>query len=132
MVISFLGFDVDVIQLQHPSALDMFEQIIEASQAKQIVMFLDYDGTLSPIVEDPDRAFMSDSVSTLFLALFTVISLFPPICVSKLNVKIPDEKDGQKTCWVFSNCNSEWKMQRQGTFFSSCCSPFYVAFNIFT
>lgn len=87
MVISFLGFDVDVIQLQHPSALDMFEQIIEASQGKQIVMFLDYDGTLSPIVEDPDRAFMSDSVSTLFLALFTVISLFPPICVSKLNWK---------------------------------------------
>ncbi|XVF58955.1 hypothetical protein PTKIN_Ptkin07bG0107900 [Pterospermum kingtungense] len=37
----------------------MFEQIIYASKGKQIVMFLDYDGTLSPIVEDPDRAFMS-------------------------------------------------------------------------
>ncbi|MBA0688631.1 hypothetical protein Goari_006403, partial [Gossypium aridum] len=37
----------------------MFEQIIDASKGKQIVMFLDYDGTLSPIVEDPDRAFMS-------------------------------------------------------------------------
>ncbi|KAL3613406.1 hypothetical protein CASFOL_042669 [Castilleja foliolosa] len=46
--------------LQHPSALDMFEQITNASKGKQIVMFLDYDGTLSPIVEDPDRAFMSD------------------------------------------------------------------------
>ncbi|GLT33766.1 hypothetical protein SLA2020_083290 [Shorea laevis] len=45
--------------LQHPSALGMFEQIIDASKGKQIVMFLDYDGTLSPIVEDPDRAFMS-------------------------------------------------------------------------
>ncbi|XWS41544.1 hypothetical protein CRYUN_Cryun17cG0090900 [Craigia yunnanensis] len=43
----------------HPSALEMFEQIIDASNGKQIVMFLDYDGTLSPIVEDPDRAFMS-------------------------------------------------------------------------
>ncbi|CAK9174941.1 unnamed protein product [Ilex paraguariensis] len=42
----------------HPSALDMFEQITNASKGKQIVMFLDYDGTLSPIVEDPDRAFM--------------------------------------------------------------------------
>lgn len=50
-------------QLHHPSALDMFEQIIAASKGKQIVMFLDYDGTLSPIVEDPDRAFMSDAVS---------------------------------------------------------------------
>ncbi|XP_040372070.1 probable trehalose-phosphate phosphatase H isoform X1 [Rosa chinensis] len=49
-------------KLQHPSALAMFEQIIGASQGKQIVMFLDYDGTLSPIVEDPDRAFMSDSM----------------------------------------------------------------------
>ncbi|EEF29241.1 probable trehalose-phosphate phosphatase J [Ricinus communis] len=45
--------------LHHPSALDMFEQIIDASKGKQIVMFLDYDGTLSPIVDDPDRAFMS-------------------------------------------------------------------------
>lgn len=50
-------------QLRHPSALDMFDQIIDASKGKQIVMFLDYDGTLSPIVDDPDRAFMSDSVS---------------------------------------------------------------------
>ncbi|KAL3527759.1 hypothetical protein ACH5RR_012415 [Cinchona calisaya] len=47
---------------QHPSALDMFEQITNASNGKQIVMFLDYDGTLSPIVEDPDRAFMSDAM----------------------------------------------------------------------
>ncbi|KAF1887755.1 hypothetical protein Lal_00023762 [Lupinus albus] len=48
--------------LRHPSALDMFEQIVDASQGKQIVMFLDYDGTLSPIVNDPDRAFMSHSM----------------------------------------------------------------------
>ncbi|WVZ05021.1 hypothetical protein V8G54_018367 [Vigna mungo] len=48
--------------LHHPSALDMFDQIIDASKGKQIVMFLDYDGTLSPIVEDPDRAFMSHSM----------------------------------------------------------------------
>lgn len=50
--------------LRHPSALDMFEQIIDASQGKQIVMFLDYDGTLSPIVDDPDRAFMSNKMRT--------------------------------------------------------------------
>ncbi|KAL3818910.1 hypothetical protein ACJIZ3_004815 [Penstemon smallii] len=48
--------------VQHPSALDMFEQITNASKGKQIVMFLDYDGTLSPIVEDPDRAFMSEAM----------------------------------------------------------------------
>ncbi|XWS25267.1 hypothetical protein CRYUN_Cryun27aG0054600 [Craigia yunnanensis] len=44
--------------VHHPSALSMFEQIVAASIGKQIVMFLDYDGTLSPIVEDPDQAFM--------------------------------------------------------------------------
>ncbi|XP_057971889.1 probable trehalose-phosphate phosphatase J isoform X2 [Malania oleifera] len=48
--------------LHHPSALDMFEQITNASKGKKIVMFLDYDGTLSPIVDDPDRAFMSDAM----------------------------------------------------------------------
>jgi trehalose 6-phosphate phosphatase len=37
----------------------MFEEILHKSEGKQIVMFLDYDGTLSPIVDDPDRAFMS-------------------------------------------------------------------------
>ncbi|CAH2073305.1 unnamed protein product [Thlaspi arvense] len=48
--------------MDHPSALDMFEQIMEASAGKQIVMFLDYDGTLSPIVDDPDRAYMSSKM----------------------------------------------------------------------
>ncbi|OMP05955.1 hypothetical protein COLO4_08431 [Corchorus olitorius] len=43
----------------HPSALNMFEKIVAASKGKQIVMFLNYDGTLSPIVEDPDQAFMT-------------------------------------------------------------------------
>ncbi|RID68236.1 hypothetical protein BRARA_C00407 [Brassica rapa] len=48
--------------MQHPSALEMFEKIKEASGGKQIVIFLDYDGTLSPIVDDPDKAFMSSKV----------------------------------------------------------------------
>ncbi|XP_013626393.1 PREDICTED: probable trehalose-phosphate phosphatase I isoform X3 [Brassica oleracea var. oleracea] len=48
--------------MQHPSALEMFEKITEASGGKQIVIFLDYDGTLSPIVDDPDRAFMSSKM----------------------------------------------------------------------
>ncbi|XP_021856294.1 probable trehalose-phosphate phosphatase H isoform X2 [Spinacia oleracea] len=48
--------------LELPSALDMFKHIINSSKGKQIVMFLDYDGTLSPIVDDPDRAFMSDAM----------------------------------------------------------------------
>ncbi|XP_027357873.1 probable trehalose-phosphate phosphatase J [Abrus precatorius] len=45
--------------LYHPSALNVFDQIICNSKGKQIVVFLDYDGTLSPIVSDPEKAFMS-------------------------------------------------------------------------
>ncbi|KAK1432403.1 hypothetical protein QVD17_09299 [Tagetes erecta] len=47
---------------RHPSALKVFDEITNASKGKQIVMFLDYDGTLSPIVDDPDRAYMSDAM----------------------------------------------------------------------
>lgn len=62
-------------QLQHPSALSMFDKIVEASKGKKIVMFLDYDGTLSPIVKNPERAFMSDAVG-FGLFFFFFCSLF--------------------------------------------------------
>ncbi|KAL5146397.1 putative trehalose-phosphate phosphatase J [Glycine soja] len=45
--------------LYHPSALNTFEQIVYSAKGKQIVVFLDYDGTLSLIVRDPDKAFMT-------------------------------------------------------------------------
>ncbi|KAL6349512.1 hypothetical protein AAG906_034169 [Vitis piasezkii] len=48
--------------LKYPSALNSFEKIISYAQSKKIAMFLDYDGTLSPIVDDPDRALMSDAM----------------------------------------------------------------------
>lgn len=48
--------------LKYPSALLSFEQFANSAKGKRIVLFLDYDGTLSPIVEDPDRAFMSDDM----------------------------------------------------------------------
>lgn len=49
-------------QKQCPSASNKFEEITAKSKGKKIVMFLDYDGTLSPIVDDPDRAYMSEAV----------------------------------------------------------------------
>lgn len=60
----------------------MFEEIVVASKGKQIVMFLDYDGTLSPIVDDPDSAFMSDAVSVdaLFLLCFYFLFFFKSFC----------------------------------------------------
>ena len=51
-------------QEKHPSALAGFESVLAAAKGKQVVMFLDYDGTLSPIVDDPDAAFMSETVSS--------------------------------------------------------------------
>ncbi|CAI0429200.1 unnamed protein product [Linum tenue] len=42
-------------QITLPSAMDNFDQIMEASRGKQIVMFLDYDGTLSPIMRTTVR-----------------------------------------------------------------------------
>jgi hypothetical protein len=51
------------MQRRHPSALGSFEQIVAAAEGKQVVVFMDYDGTLSPIVADPDKAFMTGEVS---------------------------------------------------------------------
>ncbi|KAK2984663.1 hypothetical protein RJ640_006646 [Escallonia rubra] len=65
--------------LHHPSALGMFEEIMNASQGKQIVVFLDYDGTLSPIVDDPDRAFMTNEMRD---AVRDVAKFFPTAIVS--------------------------------------------------
>ncbi|KAK1325578.1 putative trehalose-phosphate phosphatase 6 [Acorus calamus] len=47
---------------KHPSALTSFERMMDGAKGKKVVVFLDYDGTLSPIVSDPDKAFMSDSM----------------------------------------------------------------------
>ncbi|CAN6199871.1 unnamed protein product [Urochloa humidicola] len=63
----------------HPSALAWFEAALGAAKGKQIVMFLDYDGTLSPIVEDPDRAVMSEEMRD---AVRRVAEQFPTAIVS--------------------------------------------------
>ncbi|KAL4311293.1 hypothetical protein GQ457_01G011780 [Hibiscus cannabinus] len=65
--------------VHHPSALSMFEQIVAASKGKRIVMFLDYDGTLSPIVENPDQAFMSGEMRA---AVRDVARYFPTAIVT--------------------------------------------------
>ncbi|KAJ8484360.1 hypothetical protein OPV22_016845 [Ensete ventricosum] len=65
--------------IRYPSALSKFEHIVSASKGKQIVMFLDYDGTLSPIVDDPDSAFMSDAMRA---AVRDVARCFPTAIVS--------------------------------------------------
>ncbi|RZR88375.1 hypothetical protein BHM03_00015946 [Ensete ventricosum] len=78
-VLATHGEDYDGWVKRHPSALHNFDELMAASKGKQIVMFLDYDGTLSPIVDDPDRAYMSDEMRE---AVRDAASLFPTAIVS--------------------------------------------------
>ncbi|XP_027330688.1 trehalose-phosphate phosphatase A-like [Abrus precatorius] len=65
--------------LKFPSALASFEQITNCAKGKRIALFLDYDGTLSPIVDNPDRAFMSDNMRA---AVKKVAEYFPTAIIS--------------------------------------------------
>lgn len=65
--------------IKHPSALGVFEEIMSAAKMKQVVIFLDYDGTLSPIVENPDQAYMAPEMRE---AVKNVAKYFPTAIVS--------------------------------------------------
>ncbi|PON92962.1 Trehalose-phosphatase [Trema orientale] len=65
--------------LKYPSALNCFSQIIKHARNKRIAIFLDYDGTLSPIVDDPDRALMSNAMRS---AVKNVAMHFPTAIIS--------------------------------------------------
>ncbi|XP_023157563.1 trehalose 6-phosphate phosphatase RA3-like isoform X1 [Zea mays] len=71
--------DLDDWMEKHPSALAGFESVLAAAEGKQVVMFLDYDGTLSPIVKDPDSAVMSEEMRD---AVRGVAEHFPTAIVS--------------------------------------------------
>lgn len=45
-----------------PHALDAFEEIKEQIEGREVVVFLDYDGTLTPIVSRPEDAFLSEAM----------------------------------------------------------------------
>ncbi len=44
-----------------PPALDHIQQILQQAKDRKIALFLDYDGTLTPIVNDPEKAFLDQS-----------------------------------------------------------------------
>uniref|UniRef100_A0A7N0V7U1 Trehalose 6-phosphate phosphatase n=1 Tax=Kalanchoe fedtschenkoi TaxID=63787 RepID=A0A7N0V7U1_KALFE len=68
--------------LNCPSALASFEKISNLAKNKKIVVFLDYDGTLSPIVNDPDQAYMSTDMRS---AVEDAAKLFPVAIISGRN-----------------------------------------------
>jgi len=59
--------------VKYPSAISSFAHIAAQAKKKKIAVFLDYDGTLSPIVDDPDRAIMSDAVINANLLSITLL-----------------------------------------------------------
>ncbi|KAL5073546.1 hypothetical protein RYX36_012530 [Vicia faba] len=65
--------------LKYPSALSSFDQITNYAKGKRIALFLDYDGTLSPIVDNPDCAFMSENMRA---AVKKVAEYFPTAIIS--------------------------------------------------
>ncbi|KAK4389450.1 putative trehalose-phosphate phosphatase F [Sesamum angolense] len=65
--------------VRYPSALNSFQMLMDRARNRKLVMFLDYDGTLSPIVDDPDRAFMSSEMRS---ALNSVAKHFPTAIIS--------------------------------------------------
>ncbi|CAA3024320.1 trehalose-phosphate phosphatase A [Olea europaea subsp. europaea] len=68
-----------VLQIKYPSALASFEQIANVAKGKQLALFLDYDGTLSQIVDNPDHAFMSNAMRD---AVRNASNYFPTAIIS--------------------------------------------------
>ncbi|GAB4813437.1 hypothetical protein N2152v2_000483 [Parachlorella kessleri] len=64
---------------QHPCALEHFDRFAHEATGKLVAVFLDYDGTLTPIVSNPDLAFMSDAMRD---RVRRVAGLFPTAIIS--------------------------------------------------
>ncbi|XP_060199969.1 probable trehalose-phosphate phosphatase 6 isoform X1 [Lycium barbarum] len=65
--------------MEHPSALDKFEEMTSIAKGRKIVIFLDYDGTLSDIVPNPEEAFMTEKMR---MVLREVANRFPTAIIS--------------------------------------------------
>jgi trehalose 6-phosphate phosphatase len=48
-----------------PPALECLEEIRRKMAGKRVAVFLDYDGTLTPIVDDPDKATLPDEMRSV-------------------------------------------------------------------
>lgn len=67
------------LQAQHPNVLENFEQLESLAQGKLVTVFLDYDGTLTPIVNNPDLAYLSEATRDVVRRLAHV---FPTAIIS--------------------------------------------------
>jgi trehalose 6-phosphate phosphatase len=52
-----------------PSALERREELLRRLEGREVIVFLDYDGTLTPIVPNPDEARLSEAMRATLAAL---------------------------------------------------------------
>ena len=56
-----------------PHALDSFEHLLRFLEGREPAVFLDYDGTLTPIVDTPDQALLAPEVRRTLVRLTTTV-----------------------------------------------------------
>ncbi|KAL6784468.1 TSPP1 [Auxenochlorella protothecoides x Auxenochlorella symbiontica] len=64
---------------EHPCPIQQFDSLMRQAAGKLVTVFLDYDGTLTPIVSNPEAATMSESTRGVVRRL---AELFPSAIVS--------------------------------------------------
>ncbi|KAK1381817.1 Trehalose 6-phosphate phosphatase [Heracleum sosnowskyi] len=99
-------------QLKFPSALLCFEKIIECARDKKVVIFLDYDGTLSPIVDDPDHAFMSADMRSV---VRNAVKHFPTAIISGRKREMVYELVGLTELYYAGSHGMDIKLPRRDT-----------------
>jgi trehalose 6-phosphate phosphatase len=67
------------VQAHHPCILANLQEFLATITNKRVVVFLDYDGTLTPIVSNPDDAHMSSAMRQV---VCTVAETFPTTIIS--------------------------------------------------
>jgi trehalose 6-phosphate phosphatase len=67
--------------VDHPNVVEdrNFDRLSELAEGKLVALFMDYDGTLTPIVNNPDEAFLSEDTRA---AVRELAKLFPTAIIS--------------------------------------------------
>lgn len=61
-----------IASMKHKKCCYLFDHLIEIKaklENQKVFLFLDYDGTLAPIADSPDKAFISDDMRSLLARL---------------------------------------------------------------
>ena len=68
-----------------PNALESMPRIISHLEGRKPALFFDYDGTLTPIVDDPEKAVMDHTMRSI---LETVSERWPTAIVSGRDLQV--------------------------------------------